>query len=53
MKTWIALFWQMKFQVRTPETNTVFEVDPSDLWMIDAGAYTKQFTFDIKEFVGR
>lgn len=34
------------------ETNTVFEVDPSDLWMIDAGAYTKQFTFDIKEFVG-
>ncbi len=34
------------------ESNTVFEVSPADLSMIDAGAYTKQFTFDIKEFVG-
>ena len=34
------------------EANTVFEVNSADLWMIDAGAYTKQFTFYIKEFVG-
>lgn len=34
------------------ERNVVFQVSSADLGMIDAGAYTKQFTFDIKEFVG-
>ena len=39
-------------EVSGQESGNIFTVDPADLALIDAGAYTKQFTFDIGAYVG-
>ncbi len=43
---------QLAEQVAGQESGAVFTVDPDDLAMVDAGAYTRQFTFDIRNYVG-
>jgi len=39
-------------EVSGQESGGFFTVDPTDLALIDAGAYTRQFTFDIVAYVG-
>jgi len=39
-------------QVSGQETGEIFTVNPEDLALIDAGAYTHQFSFDIGDYVG-
>lgn len=43
---------QLAENVVGQESGTVFTVDSGDLALVDAGAYTHQFTFDIQKHVG-